>query len=1125
MPNSVAWLISLVLFVFSASARADDPNAFMDSYQAADALFRESRYDEALAPTEAAIAAYAKARGTRDANYARLLNLRAQIHDNMARLPKAERDYEDALDILEVLSPPDALGHTNVLINLGMLHTKQKDLVRGEARLKRALDILRALPEPPLEEIARALDALAEHYAEWSERASEAEQLYYEALAMRRAIDPEGWDVAASLNNIASFYKKRERGEDARRLFGQSMELLKKLNPLDPHIATVMDSLAELDKQDGLFERAEAGYRAALKMRESLLPPRHPAIIDSWNNIAELLRARADYWKAEDFYFKVLLAYDAAPGPDSPDMAIALNNYAGLLMSMSRYEEAEANFRRSIRIRERLPSPPREDLAISYLNYGSVLLRQGKLDRADEPLRKALDLCLGKPPLRVGLTMSVRNSLAQLARERKDYASAEGELRQIHQTFKAVLGERNPATIEALANVANVLFEQRRRDEARPLMETVLIARTAIYGEAHPKRAGSLNDLGWLSFDQGDYAKSLDRFAAAAGIYEARRARMADETRAPELGQQDAEINEERHTFIGLARAALRVSAVTPADAARHVAEAFVATQRANQSEAGSALTLATARLAAGSGALAETLRRRQDLLSRYRAIEKALTLSLGGPPDAADAARQEQRKAVLAELNAGLEDIDRSLKQNAELKRYFWLIARTTLSIAETRTLLEQDEVLLMYLVDSDESLVWAIAQSAADDVVARINVGRDELATQIGLLRCGLDVEAWKSSFRCRDAFGSLSGTKLPFSLKTAFELYEILLGPVKKVIKNKSLLIVPTGPLASLPFAALVTERPAMDLSKEPDVLRRTAWLGPRQALIILPSVASLAGLRTERARKPALEPLLAFAHPELDGLPTCRRPRPPSKIGCGAPEKALIPAELPIDPVLRKELGQPFDFGTLGDPDELRTFCPLPESEDEAFCVGRQLGAPPNRVFAGPRATETQIKSLALDRYRTLLFSTHGLTAEQTANHTRGLREPALLLTPGPKPTLLDDGLLTASEVSELKLNADWVVLSACNTAAGRSASSAESLSGLARAFFFAGARAVMVSHWSVHSEATARLMVKTFAGFAGNRRIGRAEALRKAMQDMLEPGGSPQPEDWASFMVVGEGTLE
>jgi CHAT domain-containing protein len=123
-----------------------------------------------------------------------------------------------------------------------------------------------------------------------------------------------------------------------------------------------------------------------------------------------------------------------------------------------------------------------------------------------------------------------------------------------------------------------------------------------------------------------------------------------------------------------------------------------------------------------------------------------------------------------------------------------------------------------------------------------------------------------------------------------------------------------------------------------------------------------------------------------------------------------------------------------------------------------------------------------------------------------------------------PTALDDGLLTSSEVAQLKLNADWVVLSACNTAAAEKPG-AEALSGLARAFFYAGARAMLVSYWPVESETTVKLMTTAFASIAENPKLTTSETLRQAMLATMDDPANPEwanPTSWAPFVLVGEG---
>jgi CHAT domain-containing protein len=203
-------------------------------------------------------------------------------------------------------------------------------------------------------------------------------------------------------------------------------------------------------------------------------------------------------------------------------------------------------------------------------------------------------------------------------------------------------------------------------------------------------------------------------------------------------------------------------------------------------------------------------------------------------------------------------------------------------------------------------------------------------------------------------------------------------------------------------------------------------------------------------------------------------------------------------------------------------------PLPETADELCAVARALGLsdPDAAVYLGARATETNIKSLSTDGTlagaKVVHFATHGLIAGETATLVRNRAEPSLMLTPPEKATKIDDGLLTASEVATLRLDADWVILSACNTAAG-DAVGGDAFSGLARAFFYAGARALLVSHWYVDSHATVALITKALEAMRRHAGIGRGEALRIAMSDLIAAGGrNAHPANWAPFVVVGEG---
>jgi CHAT domain-containing protein len=211
------------------------------------------------------------------------------------------------------------------------------------------------------------------------------------------------------------------------------------------------------------------------------------------------------------------------------------------------------------------------------------------------------------------------------------------------------------------------------------------------------------------------------------------------------------------------------------------------------------------------------------------------------------------------------------------------------------------------------------------------------------------------------------------------------------------------------------------------------------------------------------------------------------------------------------------------GGLADVSHIKGQVPLPETADELCAVAQDLKAGSSDVRLGAQATEREIKRLSasgeLAMYRIVHFATHGVLAGQLD----GTQEPGLILTPPATATEEDDGYLSASEIASLKLDADWVILSACNTAAG-AATSAEALSGLARAFIYAQARALLVSHWEVDSAATVKLITTAFREMARDPKVGRAEALRRSMLALIDKGKLEQahPAYWAPFVVVGEG---
>jgi CHAT domain-containing protein len=524
--------------------------------------------------------------------------------------------------------------------------------------------------------------------------------------------------------------------------------------------------------------------------------------------------------------------------------------------------------------------------------------------------------------------------------------------------------------------------------------------------------------------------------------------------------------------------------------------EALEVAQWASQSSAAAALQQMGNRFASGGGALESLVREMQDLSAAWRDKDKVLLDALSDPEGQQDRVSTDALRKQIVEIERRLNAV--AARIDKEFPDYTAHAHPKPLTAVEVQKLLGSDEALIFFLVGAKESYVFALTREGFE--WRTISLGEKNMAAKVAAFRRGLDVEELTKSI-------SMGKAQL-FDLAAAHELYGTLFGPVEALIKDKpQLLIVPAGPLTALPFHLLVTDKPAIAVPpmqfSDMAAYREAAWLVKRHAVTVLPSVASLKALRVFARKGQGTKPMIGFGDPVFASEQT------------GAPaETAKIAA--------RTRAYSDYWHGASVDRAKLaEALSPLPDSAEELKAVAAKLGASSSDIHLGRDATEGNVKRLPLADYRVVYFV--GLVA----GDVKGLGEPSLALTLPNEPGELDDGLLTASEVAQLKLNADWVVLSACNTAAGDKPG-AEALSGLARAFFYAGARALLVSHWRIDSKAATQLTTSTFDIMNSNPTIGRAEALRRAMLAYLDDKSdiwNAYPGFWGSFSLVGEGAAQ
>jgi CHAT domain-containing protein len=678
---------------------------------------------------------------------------------------------------------------------------------------------------------------------------------------------------------------------------------------------------------------------------------------------------------------------------------------------------------------------------------------------------------------------------------------------------------------------------QGRYADAEPLMKRALAIDEKAFGRDHPNVGWLLSNLSALYLSESDWGRAVD-FLRESTDATIRRAQRGTPLGEAQTGKRQSEAAQVRARFWGLVKVAHRLASERH-DEARSLRDMFETAQWAQSSEAAESLAQMAARGAKNDPILAAVVRERQDLVAEWQKRDQLRSAAAAQAPEKRNVQAEAENAARLGAIDARISEIDKRLK--ADFPDYAALASPVPISVEDVQAQLGGDEALVLFLDTLDykplpeETFIWVVTKTDARWV--RSELGTPSLTREVAALRCGLDLAAWSNqngslNSRCSNLLKIADPAEyqnltkpLPFDLTRAYGLYSGLFGQIEDLIKDKQLLIVPSGPLTQLPFQVLVTQPPKTALPASFGDYRDVAWLARAHAITVVPAVSSLKALRELAKESHASEPYIGFGNPLLEGEP--------EKFKDDA-AVAKLAREKRCDPTLRQRLVSVLGLrggtramsrsnGGAADVADLRRWAPLPETADELCDVAHDLGADPKNLYLGAMATETTIKQLSeegsLAKYKIVHFATHGAVAGQVS----GASEPGLLLTPPDKASDIDDGYLTASEIAALKLDADWVILSACNTAAG-GAQGAQALSGLARAFFYAGARSLLVSHWEVASESTVKLITKAVAKLKAEPKIGRAEALRRSMLSMIDTGKEYEahPAFWAPFVLVGEG---
>ncbi len=530
--------------------------------------------------------------------------------------------------------------------------------------------------------------------------------------------------------------------------------------------------------------------------------------------------------------------------------------------------------------------------------------------------------------------------------------------------------------------------------------------------------------------------------------------------------------------------------------------EAFTIADTLKGSTVQTAVTAASARAAARNPELSDLVRREQDAQQQIAALNALLS----NAANTGDLKSVQDLRSRVDRLRGARATLAKEIE--GRFPEYAELVRPKPGTLAETAKALRSGEALIATYVGNSRSYVWAVPQSG-QTAFASVAIGLKEMTTRVAHLRASLDPQA--------ETLGDIP----VFDVTAAHELYRQVLAPVAAGWKDsKSLLVVAHGPLGYLPLALLPTRTSSVDHDALPLFAgyRSVPWLTRSHAITNLPSVAALRALRSNPVPVTGRQAFAGFGDPWF-------RPEHATAVASATTTQLSSRGSLKLRsfPVTLRTAPKTRAVNSA----DITRLPRLAETAQELRSIAMALNAnPSSSVFTGKQASERRVKNMDLSKVRVLAFATHGLVP----GDLDGLTQPALALSAPSITGESGDGLLTLDEILSLRLDADWVVLSACNTGSADGAG-AEAVSGLGRAFFYAGSRALLVSNWPVETTSAKALTTQLFRQQAGAA-THRAEALRRSMTTLMDGPGYLDSENkavfsyahpifWAPFSVIGD----
>jgi tetratricopeptide (TPR) repeat protein len=770
--------------------------------------------------------------------------------------------------------------------------------------------------------------------------------------------------------------------------------------------------------------------------------------------------------------------------------------------------------------------------------YGNQLRVERKLAESEATLKSILPQLKEDTKLTAKTRVDVLRMLYGVINDQSRVAEARTYLEQARKAAQNQLFDNALASYQLERAYGTLLLNEDKLSESARVFEAAIPLAEKARGPKSRAMMYALDDAAYAWFKLGQHVKANEIYIRAAAVLEA--AKLYEDPLAGvvltghsnnllELGRINDAIKYADEAIalhknlatkeltvpgaeVGLTRINLRLAAhqqltnlwaaystpgITLSSKTALTARAFAAAQIATETFSSAAVNRLITVSASKSGTIRALLEERRQVQAKlFTAARNFGGLSLASDSSLVQAGESVQK---IQALRDELAILDKKIKESApdivDAGQF------KTVLPEQLSALLKPSEALIIIVPTTDGGTHILAATQAG--IVTWNWIKEDDIALCMRMTALRIELDASRPINCINQNLQQIKGAPPAatgrFDRTAAHDLYKLLFASLEPKLKGKQdWRVVLSGQIAAMPLSALVMHAPKGD-DRNPEALRRTHWLGREKALALLPSVSALTVFRSAAEVNHPRQPvrLAAIGNPCVGDL-----------AGKNCTPRAASTQDIASLSITRSGNGS----------SDIRSLPALPGSVREMDAFARLPGVSAT-LLSGPQATEANLKAAQLGQQRVVVFSTHGLTTGEF-----GLREPALVLTPPESATESDNGLFTATEIAGLDLDAELVILTACNsTNAGELFAASDPLNDLGRMFFYAGARSILMSHYRLYDAPAERLGVNMLRQWLARPGAGKAEALRRATDALLkDPAASylAHPKNWASLFLAG-----